>query len=526
VAADDGPRAQTFEHLELLDALGLKRAIIAVTKSDVVEPGRVAEVTAALRSIVDRTDMTGAPIVAVSGVTGEGVASLRERLIELRDALLAEASARPAGPLRLPIDRAFAVRGRGAVVTGTLRGGAVTAGLALRLVPYGARGEREVRVREVQVHHGRAEQADGGRTALNLAAIDSGELSRGQVLTAGPGIEATDRLLVELRAHATPGLRAGLRLHLWTESVDASVGPTGASWVEIGDGVVAGLLRLARPIAALVGARAVLRDPGSGRVVAGATVLDLHPPRGISRRRLTTERLAGLATAVDAWASGRGSAGVVTAAVTDLHGARDGTLAPDVREALAGIAVKRAADGVASAGLRAELLRELRRHATIERGATAVAGGAIDRLVAELVTAGQLARDGDRVVDPSHRGEAADALEAAMARLIAALDVNVPPSLAEAARDAGCPPEGLRALEASGRIVRVEDDLAWSAARYATLRDLAVEMAQPGPLAPAALRDAVGGNRRVALALLEDLGRRGILRRTDAGHVLGPRAPR
>lgn len=111
-----------------------------------------------------------------------------------------------------------------------------------------------------------------------------------------------------------------------------------------------------------------------------------------------------------------------------------------------------------------------------------------------------------------------------MTRLESLLDANVPPPLAEAVRAADCPSEGLRRLEASGRIVRVDDDLAWSAGRYAALRARALELARREPLAPAALRDAIGGNRRVTLALLEDLGRRGDLRRTEAGHVPGPRA--
>jgi hypothetical protein len=113
---------------------------------------------------------------------------------------------------------------------------------------------------------------------------------------------------------------------------------------------------------------------------------------------------------------------------------------------------------------------------------------------------------------------------AAMDRLEAALDLVAPAGLAEAARAAGCPPAGIRALEAAGRIVRVEEDIAWSAGAFARLQAAGLDLATPGPLTPAALRDATGTSRKYVMALLEELNRRGVLTRTPAGHVRGPRA--
>ncbi len=113
-----------------------------------------------------------------------------------------------------------------------------------------------------------------------------------------------------------------------------------------------------------------------------------------------------------------------------------------------------------------------------------------------------------------------------MDRLVRALDVPAPPGLLAAAREAGCSPEGVHALEAAGRIVRVDRDLAWSARAYSDLEATASRMAAGGPLTPAALRDAAGTSRKYVMALLEDLGRRGILTRTPSGHIPGPRAPR
>ena len=110
-----------------------------------------------------------------------------------------------------------------------------------------------------------------------------------------------------------------------------------------------------------------------------------------------------------------------------------------------------------------------------------------------------------------------------MDRLELVLSVAAPPSLAAAAREAGCPPDGIRALESAGRLVRLEDDLGWAIDTYRDLVRRALAMAAVAPLSPAAYRDATGTSRRYVLAILEDLDRRGLLRRTDAGHVLGPR---
>jgi hypothetical protein len=113
-----------------------------------------------------------------------------------------------------------------------------------------------------------------------------------------------------------------------------------------------------------------------------------------------------------------------------------------------------------------------------------------------------------------------------MDRLEAALAVAAPPPLAEAARAAGCSPDGVRALIAEGRITRLERDLAWATPTYHRLARLALDLATAGPVSPAALRDATGTSRRFVLAILEDLDRREILRRTPDGHVPGPRAPK
>jgi selenocysteine-specific elongation factor len=528
VAADDGPRAQTIEHLELLDALGIEDGLAVVTKTDAVSPERVAEVIDQTTRLLARTRLAGSGVLAVSAVSGTGVAELLGELAQLRERV---AGGNPrGGPARLAIDRVFTVKGRGTVVTGTLGGGdGVSRGDMLRLLP----GGREVRVREVQVHGKAVERAVAGRTALNLGGADVSELHRGMVLTGDPELVASDRILVALHpaagitgpSRAIPSDRARVRLHIATEQVGATVGRNGRDGVELAGGEASAILRLERPVALAPCDCFVLRRASPAETLAGGRVLDAEPPRGVGRRRMTPERLAALAAAVAADATA--TSGATEAARLELHGALANShvrLAHDVAADLRATIlaeIDRAPAGRTVAELRAAAATSLRRTVRLAPDAARdAAANAIDELVAE----GPLDRVGDTVSLQGHApvGPSAAVL-AAMDRLVEALDVLAPPSLAEAARAVGCAADGIRALEATGRIVRLDDDLAYAATTYATLEESATTLAAASPLTPAAFRDATGTSRKYVMAILEDLDRRGVLRRTPGGHVPGPR---
>ena len=170
VAADDGPNAQTLEHLGLLDALGIRDGLAVVTKADLVDEARLASVEAEVGALLATTTLAGSPVLAASATNGTGIDAVLAAVAALARRLGAgDAAAEARGP-RLAIDRVFAVKGRGTVVTGSLRGGAVTAGTTMRLVP----GDDALRIREVQVRgapvdrrrgwpHGPAGRRDRGR---------------------------------------------------------------------------------------------------------------------------------------------------------------------------------------------------------------------------------------------------------------------------------------------------------------------------------------------------------------------------
>ncbi len=525
VAADDGPRAQTLEHLELLDALRLRHGIAVVTKIDLVDGRRVAEVRADVADLLGATTLAGSPVLAASSADARGIDAVRAALLDLRDRVAAASGAGP-GPSRLAIDRAFTVKGRGLVVTGTLRGGPLARNANLRVVP----GDAMVRARELQVHGRPVERAGPGRTAINVAGPVTPLLKRGTVLTADPAIVATDRLLVRFQGGRLAD-RARVRVHLGTAATDGAIGRAGRDAIDFADGTGAAVLRLAEPIAAAPGDRLVLRRSNGPDRVIGGVVLDVSPPRGISRRRQTPLRVGRLGEAIltgDAVAAAR--------ARLDLHGAlATGSgvpeLAEDVRDAvetavLAAFATTEPAPGARPglSAVRADAARALRRLVTLRREpAAAAAAELVDKLVADA----RLVRDGDRLRLPGAAPAQPltdPALARAMERLEQALSVVAPPSLAEAARTAGCPATGIRELERTGRIVVVDRDLAFAAAAYERLEAQALDLARREPLTPAALRDATGTSRKYVMAILADLDRRGILRRTTAGHVPGPRA--
>ena len=523
VAADDGPRAQTIEHLALLDSLGIRAGLAIVTKTDVAGSERTAEVVEAVGRLLRGTSLAGSPVVAVSSLTGDGIGGLR---LALADLATRAGSAARVGPTatgsRLAIDRVFSIKGRGVVVTGTLRGRPLARGATLRLVP----GDRSVRVREVQVHGVTVEATGPGRTALNLAGIEAGELHRGLVLTDDAAVVASDRILVRLAA--TLPDRARARIHLGTAAADATVGRSGRDALDLPDGTSAAILRCSIPMAVATGDRLVLRRTSGTDRIVGAVLLDPLPARGISRRRQTSERVARLAAAVAA-----DDAGAIDAARLDLHGviaptaaagSRPILIAADVEAAVLGDILVAIDPAVELTEARAVASRGLRRRATIGRSTASEAGAALfDR----LVTDGRLERDGAHVRRPgTARSLPADdrALAAAMDRLERALAVPAPPPLAAAADAAACPSHGIRELERAGRIVVLEPDLAYATSTYRQIAATALEAARRGPLTPASLRDATGTSRRYVMAILADLDRRGILRRTPDGHLPGPRA--
>ena len=208
IAADEGVMPQTREHLDILDLLRVKRGIAVITKSDLVEPDFLDLVSEEVSETLAATTLAGAPVVAVSSQTGDGL----PELIELLDAQLQDTPQRPdRGRARLPIDRAFAISGFGTVVTGTLIDGSISVGSELEIVP----GRRNVRVRGLQSHRKAETSVErGSRTAVNLTGVDVDEVSRGQILTTRGWLRTTEAAdgHVRMAANAPGPLRHNMQV--------------------------------------------------------------------------------------------------------------------------------------------------------------------------------------------------------------------------------------------------------------------------------------------------------------------------
>ncbi len=288
VAADDGVMPQTLEHLAILDLLGVRRGLIALTKADLAAPGLLTEAAAQIREATAGTALDGAEIVAVSSTTGLGIDALRERLVAEARALGRRATD---GRFRLAVDRVFVLPGIGVTVTGTLLSGEVRAKDAVLLSPSGL----SARVRSLHAQNRPVETARAGnRCALNLAGEDIAKeaIRRGDMVV-DPFLHAPAER-IDARLHLLPGEPKPIapwfpaRLHHGATEVGVRVVPLEGELLQPGDTADVQLV-LSRPIAAAALDRFVLRDVSARRTIGGGQFIDLRAP---SRQRRTAERQA------------------------------------------------------------------------------------------------------------------------------------------------------------------------------------------------------------------------------------------
>ncbi|HSB62321.1 MAG TPA: selenocysteine-specific translation elongation factor, partial [Vicinamibacteria bacterium] len=287
VAADESVMPQTREHFHICRLLGIPRGLVALTKCDLADADSQALAELEARELVAGSFLEGRPVLRVSALTGLGLDALRDAL----RALAVEAPPRPSGGLlRLPVDRAFTMRGFGTVVTGTLVSGALDLGEEVEVLPAG----RRARVRGLQVHGSSVDRAEAGtRTAVNLAGLDVSDLVRGDVLARPETLRPTAMLDVELallRGERALVDGARVRVHLASAEVLARVRLLGERRLEPGRAGFA-QLRLERPAVAGRGDRVVLRAYSPATTIGGALVLDPLPPKRRASDRPRLERL-------------------------------------------------------------------------------------------------------------------------------------------------------------------------------------------------------------------------------------------
>src|SRR3954465_5588549 len=272
VAADEGVKPQTREHLAVCSLLGIPAGLVALTKSDLVAPDLMELAQLEVEELLAGTPFAGSALLPVSSVTGLGLPKLEKSPLD--SAARHAAPPDPHRPARLPIDRAFHLKGLGVVVTGTLASGTVRPGDTLELLP---RGER-ARVRSVQVHGQPRERADAGeRTSLQLTGVALEDLTRGMQLGTPEAFEATTSLLgrFTLLPDAPAPVRGFIpvRLHLYASEVLGRMRPLNPEGLAPGETGPVGT-RPQAPVSALGGDPFILRRPSPPATLGGGEILD------------------------------------------------------------------------------------------------------------------------------------------------------------------------------------------------------------------------------------------------------------
>ena len=288
IAADEGVMPQTREHFEICRLLDVRQGMVVLSKIDLVEEELLALVRAEAEELVAGSFLEGAPILGVSARTGDGLEELRVALRRLA----ASVPARSSDFLpRLPIDRAFTMKGFGTVVTGTLTAGEIAAGDELELLPAG----RRVRARGVQVHGTSVPRAQSGqRTAVNLAGVDAGEIERGMMLAPIGRLRPTQIIDVQLNvlpsAPRAIRTRSRLRIHIGSAEALARVRVLNMRG-EISPGESGfAQLRFEKPVVALHDERFIVRSYSPAETIAGGVVLDPQATKHRGKDLATIER--------------------------------------------------------------------------------------------------------------------------------------------------------------------------------------------------------------------------------------------
>jgi selenocysteine-specific elongation factor len=532
VAADEGVMPQTREHLAILGILGTRGGVVALTKCDLVDDEWLELVREDVREAVAGTPLEGAAVCDTSIVDGRG-------MDELRDAIHAAAAAIPARAaddlFRLPVDRAFSVRGTGTVVTGTVWSGSLARDAVVRILP----GELTARVRGIESHgSARAEAEPGTRSAIALSGVEVGELHRGSVLVSDRAWSASHSVIAEVAllpdAPSPLGPRTKVRFHLGTTE-------TGARVVAAGGALEPGGRRQARvvleePVVARAGDRFVLRSASPLITIGGGIINDPLPPHRRSRpwqrsaaspiERLPLVVGSSMARGVDvASLPVRTGAlpGELPALLANANGLRrvgERVYAEDTLRSLAEQAVAVLDEfherfplepGAPLQSLRARLgvdaqvaeavLGELQSEGLLElRGAVAMRAG----------WAPVLSREAESV-----RRRILETLQAAGAE---------PPSVAELEEECGASTRALlRLLERNGEVVQVEGERYYATRALDELTGTLRAAMSPGrPYTPAELRDALGLSRKYLIPLLEHWDRSGITERRGGERFIAP----
>jgi len=540
VASDESVMPQTREHFDICRLLRIPRGIVVLTKADLTDPETRVLVRQDVAELVKGSFLESAPVVEVSATTGDGLDRLRQAIA----AEAGHAARRPIdGAARLPIDRAFTMKGFGTVVTGTLVSGAINLDDELVIEPQAARAK----VRGVQVHGRAVDRAVAGqRTAINLAGVELGDVSPGETLSAPGALSVTRRIDAEvtLLSGATPLKHGGrVRLHHGTTEVLGRMSIAGdASEIAAGQSALV-RLRLERPAALTRGDRFIIRVYSPPFTVGGGTVLDPAPTRPGVRSdagRAGLEALQGAETrSLVAMIDASALSGVQTSALVSRAGVAPKRLV-EVMQDLTAAGCVLAGDRLVAGGSIEKAERDLLALVTATHTANAMSDGlareeargrifarvapAVFETVVERLKSRKLLVGSDRLAVPTHKATVAGADDRVRSAIVDAYRAGglTPPDAAAIAQQASAAAplvDKVTALLLREKVLMRLDTVVFHAEALETLkREVRAlkESAAAGraTIDVAAFKARYGVSRKFAIPLLEYLDRERVTRRT------------
>ena len=557
IAADEGVMPQTHEHFDICRLLGVSNGLVVITKTDLVDEEMLALVEDDARELIAGSFLDDAPLVSVSSRTGAGLDHLKSRLIELGKRVPPRSKD---FTTRLPIDRAFSMKGFGAVVTGTLISGQISEGEELELLPL----QVNVRVRGLQVHNKSVRDAYAGqRTAVNLAGIDTAQIERGMVLAPVGRLRPTQ--IVDVWIDVLPGAsravrsRSRVRFHIGAMEVLGRVRVLEGSQIEPGNGGLA-QLRLEAPVVAVHGDRFILRSYSPAETIAGGVIVDPFATKHRGREMDHALQLLRLLMSDERAAKFEGfvrASGVRGLRLTDLAAATGwtndvlGGVATEVQKTgsvaeVGGLYIARDSLERLSASVLAELerhhkreplargmLRETLREKVFTHSAPELFGGVLARLEAS----GKVASEKDIVRSSTHSVGLSDKdveLSKHIEQIYLTAGVEAP-SLDEAMTKANVPASQraqarklLQLLLDDRKLVRIQGEMFMHSQVIQDLKTKLITYAsqhEPDRLIDVpAFKDLAGVSRKYAIPLLEFFDREQVTRRAgDKRLILKPR---
>ncbi len=547
VAADDGWMRQTEEHLQILTYLGVKRAVIALTKSDLGDAERTGK---EIRNQLRNTAFARSPIIPTSVRTDEGIENLKNAVASECSTIQAQRDLRKP---RLFIDRAFTLHGIGTVVTGTLIGGQLHRGQSIIVQPQ----DFAARIRSIQSHGSELECAQPGmRTAINLPDVaigdGPGQIKRGDVITAVDLGKSSASLIVILEKSSRPGRKdmaarpfkngSSAYLHHGTSRFPAKIYLLEGRALEPGEQTIA-QVKLKLPIFAFIGDRFVLRDASEQHTIAGGVVLDPNGDRGKCRTATQRKLLAARAGALDdvylCVRSEISANGFMPeqAVLRKSHFSAD-----EIGEALQRLQrgheivvhEKIAADAQAWQTLRSRTIESIddahktnpeRAGLDLNELRTALHDQSSEVFAALLsdLCATDFVRRGSAIARISHRPALPPNLESVAMKIREALTVKPfdPPARKEIEVDRNVP-QVVRYLIEAGEVIEVSPDVVLLRENFERMKSAVADfISKNGPATVSELRQKLRTSRRIMVPLLERLDREGVTRRVGDKRMPG-----